>query len=88
MAMVETVLNREHINYTKIQKVSYSKHEKIPTEKGYIERRVTENLIPTSMVSREVWRNITRCENFETIGNKDGSLIILLKDETRKIGDY
>lgn len=78
MALVENVLNREHISYTKLKKVRYSFHE--PTNE--IKQSITESVMPTSEMKKESWQKITKCENFKGIENKDGAIIIVIKEVT------
>jgi hypothetical protein len=88
MVLVENVLNREFISYTKLKRVRYSRHNTENEKEGYMEQHIVENVMPTSAVSKEAWQKLTKCENFKTIENKDGAVIIVLKDVTHKIGDY
>jgi hypothetical protein len=88
MVLVENVLNREFISYTKLKRVRYSRHNTENEKESYMEQHIIENVMPTSAVSKEVWQKLTRCENFKTIENKDGAVIIVLIDVTHKIGDY
>lgn len=87
MVLVENVLNREHISYTKLKRVRYEHHTEDPKNE-YWEQRITEDVMLTSTVVKEVWNKITKCENFKEIDAKDSNIVIKLKDVTHKIGDY
>ena len=78
MVLVENVLNREHISYTKLKKVRYSYHE--PENKTT--QHITESVMVMSQMDKSVWNKITKCENFYDFQAKDNAVVIVIKDVT------
>lgn len=81
MVLVENVLNREHISYTKIKKVTYSSHD----EGKHMDRHIIEEITVPLGLDKFHWKHITKCKDFKGFSAKDGSIVINVEDKNKKV---